>query len=171
MDDCCRKPMEPLQWSAVDLDWKIVTFPRSKPGPGYQVPLNQVAMNAVEKLLERSPGGKVGPVIRKPSGLELRSCRKWFEKSCEKAGIVGLRLHDLRHTFAARLRRNKVPIEDIAELLGHDLKERSMTARYAHVDLDVLREAVDKLVPKIGEQTDRKTDTGNVVAFSRAESA
>ena len=104
-----RVHMEPLQWSAINMDWKIATFPRSKAGVGYQVPLNQVAMDALNKLLERSPDGKKeGPVIRKPSGLELQSCRKWFEKSCEKAGIVDLRPHGLRHTFATRLRRNKV---------------------------------------------------------------
>jgi integrase len=159
-----RVHMDPLQWSAVNMDWKIVTFPRSKAGVGYQLPLNSVAMDALNKLLERSREGKVGPVIRKPSGLELQSCRKWFEESCKEAGIVDLHPHDLRHTFATRLRRNKVPLEDIAALLGHDLKKHSMTARYAHADLDVLREAVNTLV-----ETSTNTDTGTVVEFPRAE--
>jgi len=158
-----RAHMEPLQWSAINMDWKVVMFPRSKSGVGYQIPLNQVAMDALNKLLERSSDGK-GPVIRKPSGLELQSCRKWFEKSCEKAGIVDLHPHDLRHTFATRLRRNKVPLEDIAALLGHDLKKHSMTARYAHVDLDILRQAVDTLVV-----TSTKTDTPTVVEFPKAK--
>lgn len=159
-----RMHMDPLQWPAVNMDWKIVTFPRSKAGVGYQIPLNQVAMDALNKLLERSPEGKVGPVIRKPSGLELQSCRKWFEESCKDAGIVDLHPHDLRHTFATRLRRNKVPLEDIAALLGHDLKKHSMTARYAHADLDILREAVNTLV-----ETSTNTDTASVVEFPRAE--
>jgi integrase len=162
-----RAPMEPLQWSAVNLDWKIVTFPRSKPGPGYQLPLNQVAMDALKVLLARSSEGQKGPVIRKPSGLELQSCRKWFEKSCEDAVILDLRIHDLRHTFATRLRRNKIPIEDIAALLGHGVKKHSMTARYAHPDLDRLREAVDTLVPT----SDTKSSTGAVVAFRQASTA
>ncbi len=161
-----RVPMEPLQWPAVNLDWKIVTFPRSKPGPGYQLPLNQVAMDALSELLKRSRDGKAGPVIRKPSGLELHSGRKWFEKSCEKAGIIDLHLHDLRHTFATRLRRNRIPIEDIAALLGHGVKQHSMTARYAHPDMDRLREAVDTLTA-----TSTKTDTGTVVAFPQAVTA
>src|SRR5580700_8094551 len=88
--------------------------------------------------------------------------RKWFEKSCAKAGIIDLRPHDLRHTFATRLRRNKVPLEDIAALLGHDLKKHSMTARYAHPDLDILRQAVDTLVV-----TSTKTDTPTVVEFPK----
>jgi hypothetical protein len=47
----------------------------------------------------------------------------------------------------------------------------SMTARYAHVDLDVLRTAVDKLVPKAADQTGTKTGTGTISQFPRAESA
>lgn len=146
---------------AVNLDWKVVTFPRSRAGIGYQIPTNEIALNALKTLHKRSPDG-TGPVIRKPSGLELKSAWKWFEESCKKAGIVDLRLHDLRHTFATRLRRHKVPLEDIAALLGHDLKKNSMTARYAHVDLDVLREAVATLVKN---QSDTKTDTPPVLAF------
>jgi integrase len=96
-----RVPMEPLDWTAVNLDWEIVTFPRSKPGPGYQLPLNQVAMDALKILFKRSPDGK-GPVIRKPSRLALNSCRKWFEKSCQDAGILDLHLHDLRHYSVSR---------------------------------------------------------------------
>jgi site-specific recombinase XerD len=77
---------------------------------------------------------------------------------------VDLHPHDLRHTFATRLCRNKVPLEDIAALLGHDLKKHSMTARYAHVDLDILRQAVDSLVV-----TSTKTDTPTVVEFPKAK--
>jgi integrase len=116
-------------------------------GQGYQVPLNKVALDALLKLLERSPD-RSGPIIRKKSGLELHSCKKWFDKSCAKAGVVDLHPHDLRDTFATRLRRYKTPIEDIAALLGHDLRKHSMTARYAHVDLDTLRKHVNKLVAK-----------------------
>ena len=110
---------------------------------------------------------KTSAVIRKPSGLPLPSAHKWFENRCTKAGIVDLSFHDLRHTFATRFRRNRVPPEDIFALLGHHLKEHSMTARYAHVDLDVLREAVETLVPRPAEQTDTKTDTGSAVVFQK----
>jgi hypothetical protein len=57
-----------------------------------------------------------------------------------------------------------VPLEDIAALLGHDLKKHSMTARYAHVDLDILRQAVDTLVV-----TGTQTDTPTAVEFPNAK--
>jgi integrase len=159
-----RKYMAPLDWSNVNLNWKVMTLPRSKGGKGYTMPLNDVAMAALKILRERGDG--TGTVIRKPSGLELGSCRKWFEACLKKAAIPNFCYHDLRHTFASRLRSNKVPIEDIAELLGHNLNKYRMTLRYARPDLDRLHEAVATLV-----QTGTKTDTGSVVAISAVKSA
>jgi len=57
-----------------------------------------------------------------------------------------------------------VQIEDIRYLLGHGAK--SITERYAHASLDVLRAAVAKLDPKI--ETDTRTDTGAVLQFRAA---
>jgi hypothetical protein len=44
-----------------------------------------------------------------------------------------------------------------------------MTARYAHVDMDILREAVNRIVPKSVEQTSTNTDTGTILAFPVAQ--
>jgi integrase len=155
-----RVVMAPLDWKDVNLDWKLVTFPRSKAGPGYQVPLNGTAIAALKILRERSDG--TGPVLRKPSGLELHSSRRWFENCLSEAKIENFRWHDLRHTFATRLRRNKVQIEDIRILLGHDAK--SVTERYAHADMDLLHEAVATLDQR---RTERRTST--VLEFSSRE--
>ncbi len=151
-----------MQWSAVNLDWKIINLPRGKKGK-YTVPLNSVALAALKVLSDRAPkdddGKPIGAVIRKPSGLELYSSRKWFEASLKKAGIENLCWHDLRHTYGTRLRREGVPLEDIAALLGHGLGKGSITARYAHADMDKLHEAVAKLVRKTGSATKSATVT------------
>jgi integrase len=156
-----RKPMEPLDWKDVDLNFKVIRFPRAKGGDGYTVPLNSVALAALEELKKRSDG--TGPVIRKVSGREIHSCRKWFETCLEKAAIEDFRWHDLRHTFGSRLRRNGVALEDIAVLLDHDVPELRMTLRYAHADLGRLFKAVATL-----EKTDTKTDTLPIVEFPGA---
>jgi integrase len=153
----------PLQWKDVDFDWKLLRLPRAKGGVGYCVPLNKTALAALRKLRKRS--NRVGTVIRTKNGREIYSCRKWFENSLERAGIQDFRWHDLRHTFATRLRRNGVPIEDIALLLNHRIPGFEMTVQYAHGDLQRLHKAVATLV-----KTDTKTDTSAVVAFSRARS-
>jgi site-specific recombinase XerD len=60
-----------------------------------------------------------------------------------KAGIVALRWHDLRHTFASHLVMRGVPLEAVQELLGHATIE--MTMRYGHLSPHVPRDAVRSL--------------------------
>lgn len=64
----------------------------------------------------------------------------WFPVALRTAGIVNFHWHDLRHTFASRLRQAGAPLGHIAELIGH--KELSMTQRYAHLSIANLHEAV-----------------------------
>ncbi|HLV96121.1 MAG TPA: tyrosine-type recombinase/integrase [Candidatus Acidoferrales bacterium] len=123
------------------------------------VPLNKVALAAIEKLRERARDG-TGPVIRKPSGLEPHSCRKWFENCLADAGISDFRWHDLRHTFCTRLRRNGVSIEDYAALADHKIPSLRMVLRYAHADLEKLRAAVATLESKPVTEAE-KTGTEN----------
>jgi integrase len=125
--------------------------------------LNNTALAALKELRARCGGEAIGPVIRKASSRPVHSCRKWFEACLKKAAIEDFRYHDLRHTFATRLRRNGVPLEDIAVLLNHDIPELRMTKRYAHADMDRLHKAVATLV-----QTDTKTDTAPVVEFPKS---
>ena len=158
-----RKPMPPLLWEDVDFHWKLLRLPRTKGGSKYCVPLNEVDLAALRGLRERSDG--TGPVIRTKTGREIHSCRKWFENSLAEASIEDFRWHDLRHTFATRLRRNGVPIEDIALLLNLKIPGFAMTVRYAHGDLDRLHKAVATLV-----ETDTKTDTSAIIAFPKATS-
>lgn len=155
--------MEPLQWSDVNLDFRVVRFKRSKSGKPYRVPLNETAYNALKKLRER--GDSTGAVIRKPSGIELQSSRRWFENCLAEAKIDDFSWHDFRHKAASRLRTQNAQIEDIRYLLGQGAK--GITERYAHVSLDVLRAAMVKLDRKT--ETGTKTDTAPVVEFPRAE--
>jgi integrase len=157
-----RTPMAPLQWSDVNLDFRVVTFKRSKSGKPYRVPINHTALAAFKNLLERSDG--TGAVIRRPSGRELFSSRRWFESCLEEAKIENFRWHDIRHTFASRLRAENVQIEDIRYLLGHGAK--SVTERYAHANLDVLRQAIRRLDRKT--QTNTKIDMSPVLQFRSA---
>jgi integrase len=163
-----RARMEPLQWSDVHLDFRVVTFQRSKSGKSYRVPINKTALTAFKRLRQRGDG--TGAVIRKPrpgrtdsDGRELRSSRKWFAKVLSEAKIKDLTWHDFRHTFGSRLRAAKVQIEDIRYLLGHGAK--SITERYAHANLDMLREAVGTLDRKATKQTGTKTGTSSVLRF------
>ena len=77
------------------------------------------------------------------TGEPLENGRHWFDDAVMKAGIKNFRWHDLRHTFASRLRMKGAPLEDIADLLGH--KSLTMTRRYAHLGPNKLHEVVSLL--------------------------
>jgi integrase len=158
-----REHMEPLKWENVSLDFKVMTLPRSKSGEGYTVPLNQAAIAALRVLQARGDGR--GIVVRKPSGLPLKSCRRWFENCLATAKIENFCWHDLRHTFATRLRSNRVSIEDIRTLVGHDIA--SMTELYANPDMTLLHEAVATLDAK----PEQVTGTSNVTEIRKTDAA
>ena len=77
------------------------------------------------------------------TGLKLTTFRHAWEGACSAARISGLRFHDLRHTFATRLRGKGVHEMDIMTLLGHTTLQ--MTSRYSHAMPENLRTAVDSL--------------------------
>jgi len=67
--------------------------------------------------------------------------RKAFEGARKRAGIVDLRFHDLRHTFASHLVMAGVGLKTVQELLGH--KSFEMTLRYAHLSPEHKKTALD----------------------------
>jgi len=76
----------------------------------------------------------------------MRQRKKGEKVSWPKSiGVTRLwtRLHDLRHTFATRLRAKGVHEMDIMTLLGHTTLQ--MTSRYTHAMPQNLRTAVDSL--------------------------
>jgi len=77
------------------------------------------------------------------TGLKLTTFRQAWERACSAAKISGLRFHDLRHTFATRLRGKGVHEMDIMTLLGHTTLQ--MTSRYTHAIPENLRTAIDSL--------------------------
>ena len=80
------------------------------------------------------------------TGLKLTTFRHAWEGACSAAKISGLRFHDLRHTFATRLRGkglHEMDIMSFVSLLDHTTLQ--MTSRYSHAMPENLRTAVDSL--------------------------
>lgn len=63
----------------------------------------------------------------------------------DKAGLKGLRLHDLRHTTATRILRKTGNLMAASKALGH--ARVATTQRYAHVLAEDLRAALDAAAP------------------------
>jgi integrase len=141
-----------LVWENVDLEGKTpsVMVPRVKSDDPVNnpkkitIPLNADALHALAVF--RSRGDGTGRIVRNAAGKTLVVNCQWFPKAVRASGIAPFRWHDCRHTFASRLRQNGVPLETIAELLGHSPKSGfAMTKRYAHLKIDNLHEAVSRI--------------------------
>jgi site-specific recombinase XerD len=61
--------------------------------------------------------------------------------------LDGLRIHDMRHSFASIGAGSGMGLPIIGKLLGH--KDAATTQRYAHLDADPLRRASDAIASAI----------------------
>ena len=73
----------------------------------------------------------------------LFDLRNPFKKTCEAAEIEGLRIHDLRHSFATLAIQGGASLYDVQKLLGHS--DIAMTQRYAHMVDESLQKATDNM--------------------------
>ena len=94
-------------------------------------------------LLETVPRVERGPYVfagEKPDRPRSDLKRPWAMVT-RAAGLEGVRLHDLRHTFASHGAAVGMGLTVIGRLLGHaDVKT---TNRYSHFDTGPLRRAAD----------------------------
>jgi integrase len=67
------------------------------------------------------------------------------------------RIHDLRHTFASHLIKEKVPLERVGRLLGHT--QIQTTRRYVHLASEDQREAVNRLSKVLPFRKNRRAET------------
>ncbi|MDE2561247.1 MAG: site-specific integrase [Sphingomonadales bacterium] len=139
-----------LRWQDVDMERGLLLLPDSKTGRKTVV-LNAPALAVLAGLehvsayvIPGEPGvDKDGKPVDRPRA-DLK--RPWAVVS-QQAGLEGVRLHDLRHTFASYGAMGGLGLSIIGKLLGH--MQASTTHRYAHVGADPLRKASDAIANTI----------------------
>ena len=146
-----------LRWNQVNFERRQIHLHQTKNGDPRTLPLNAVAVEALERLRGRGkPRGTepVFPSARK--GDALQGSRGWFSTALEEAKVAGYSWHCNRHTFASRLVMAGVDLRTVAELLGH--RTLQMVMRYSHLAPEHQVSAVDRLV-NVGNERDTKSDT------------
>jgi integrase len=151
------------EWKQFDLDEGIWTKPsaHTKTRKTHTVPLSPAAVSVLSKM--RAEAKSISPYLfpGRGGGHPRVDLKKPWPAICKAAEIEGLRLHDLRHSFASILVAGGATLPMIGRLLGHT--QVSTTQRYAHLDVDPLRE----LVAKVGAVV----DGANKVADEKATKA
>ena len=146
-----------LKWEHVDLERGLLFLPESKTGRKTII-LNAPALAVLTELKRLGSYVIPGDDVEKPRA-DLK--RPW-EAVSKRAGLDGVRLHDLRHTYASFGAGGGVGLLIIGKLLGHT--QSATTARYAHLDNDPLRRASENIGGRIAAALEGKKG-GAVVAM------
>jgi integrase len=155
-----------LKWENVDLERGLLLLPDSKTGRKTIV-LNAPACEVLAGLLRIGTyviaSETAGTKDEKPRA-DLK--RPW-EAVSKRAGLDGVRLHDLRHTYASFGAGSGLGLPIIGKLLGHELP--STTQRYAHLDSDPLRRASEHIAGRIAAALgEAPSKGGEVVPLKRS---
>jgi integrase len=131
------------RWENVDLSAGKWSKPGSttKQKTDHIVPLSAPAKQLLAGLRRRTNGPWVFPADSKP-GHRVTVQKTWLAV-CRAAKIAGLRVHDLRHSFASQLASSGASLPLIGSLLGHS--NPATTHRYAHLFDDPQRAAVERV--------------------------
>ena len=97
--------------------------------------------------LPRTPGNPWVFPGRKKGTHQVNINDSW-DRVRRHAGLDGVRLHDLRHTFASRALAIGEGLPMIGELLGH--RKIDTTARYAHLARESIRASTARVADSIG---------------------
>ncbi len=130
-------------WSQFDLTAGVWTKPgaTTKQKTEHRAPLSPPAVALLQTITREAGTDYVFPGTGKTG--HLTTIKKTWAALCQAAEIDGVRIHDLRHTFAATLASSGDSLLIIGALLGHT--QPSTTARYAHLLDDPLRAATDRM--------------------------
>lgn len=135
--------------------WSVFDLPTSKNGKPRRIFLNSVAREIVETVRGDHPeyvfvfrgrtdrGRIVEPFTKLNNTAWKRARRLEGLEHCRGPG-AHLRVHDLRHTFATRLREVGVSREDRKDLLGH--ANQDITTHYSAAETMTMIERVERLV-------------------------
>jgi integrase len=134
-----------LQWKDVHLEDGYLYLKDSKVGVR-TIALSEKAKQIFAPLQKQGDNPYV--FCGKLPGKSLVNIDKTWIKVRTLAGISDVRLHDLRHSFASFALKKGVDLYTVSKLLGH--KNIATTTRYAHLELDHLKEATNKVAQVFG---------------------
>lgn len=135
-----RGEIEQLKWSEVDFGRNYLCLADSKTGQKL-IPLNAAAVDILAAQKCKLNNSYVFYSDRSDRFFE--GLPKIWRRVRIDAGLEGVRIHDLRHSFASVAVSGGASLPIIGALLGH--RDTSTTQRYAHLSDDPLRAASEAI--------------------------
>ena len=129
-----------MRWNQLDLDQGLWRIPRTKNGEPQVVTLCDKAIEILKTRKKQTSSvfvfegrGRTGHLVEPKNG---------WKRILQRAGIEDLRIHDLRRTLGSWQAITGASLPVIGKTLGH--KNASTTEIYARLNLDPVRESVQK---------------------------
>ena len=127
------------------LHWKDIHGARIKLRHGKTGPRMVWLGDEARAILDTIPRHDKIPWVfwNTPYRRPMQTIDTYWRQFRDEAGLPGLRVHDLRHTFASHAAMSKETLPMIGRLLGHATVQS--TARYAHLDDGHVLEAAEQI--------------------------
>jgi integrase len=135
-----------IKWKDIDLDSGLIVIPNTKNGEPKALPITPQVREALEAY--KSEITHHHTYVWRGRGDTPLHIEKAWRRARKKAGLEGVRFHDLRHTAASYAAMKGVPLRDIQALLGH--KTLAMTQRYAHLSSAHLNKVSNTITEGMG---------------------
>jgi integrase len=144
LSGCRRSEILGLRWEWIDFERAMIFLPDSKTGrkPVY---LNAPALDVLAKLPRQL--GNPHVICGHLNGGAYVGLDKVWRRVREGAELPGVRLHDLRHSFASIGAAGNNSLLILGKLLGH--RHASTTERYSHLSADPMRAAAEAIGQRI----------------------
>ena len=132
-----------IVWGDVDFERRTLQIRAEDPGAAKTgtkrtAPLSQRAIIVLSGA-KPSRAKPDQPVL----GFKPESLSQAFDRACHRAGIVGLRLHDLRHEATSRLFELGLDMMEVSAITGH--KTLDMLKRYTQLRAEQIALKMERL--------------------------
>jgi len=114
-----------MQWKHIELDRRTVFLPQTKNGRARTVPLSPAAVRVLTELPHQTD---------KCIPLSGNAVRLAFERLRQRAGVVDLTFHDIRHEAVSRFVESGLSLAQVQMISGH--RDLRMLMRYTHLQTD-----------------------------------
>ncbi len=144
-----------LRWSEVDMVRGVLVLPPDRTKAGGKTGARRIQLSPAALEILKVRREQLGnPAVQFNAGSDKNKfvfpatrgeghavgLRRVFQRVCAEANLPGLRIHDLRHSFASFAVANGASLFLVGKLLGH--ASARTTERYAHLSGDPLQDAV-----------------------------
>lgn len=107
-----------LTWDRVDMERGTINLriedAKTRKGRAI-VPINRGLMAALQSAREAA----ISPYVIEHAGGKVGSIRKGFEGAVSRAKLADVTLHTIRHSSAVAMVSSGIPMEQVAQFLGH----------------------------------------------------